>query len=36
MNIDVEDNEEGGQLSEDILDTDNTSSNVVSLPLSNG
>ena len=36
VNIDVEDNEEGGQLSEDILDTDNTSSNVVSLPLSNG
>ena len=35
VNIDVEDNEEGGQLSEDILDTDNTSSNVVSLPLSN-
>ena len=36
VNIDVEDNEERGQLSEDILDTDNTSSNVVSLPLSNG
>ena len=36
VNIDVEDNEEGGQLSEDILDTENTSSNVVSLPLSNG
>ena len=36
VNIDVEDIEEGSQLSEDILDTDNTSSNVVSLPLSNG
>ena len=36
VSIDLEGNEEDDQLSKNTVDTDNASSNVVSLPLSNG
>ena len=36
VSVDLEGNEEDGQLSKNTVDTDNASSNVVSLPLSNG
>ena len=36
VSVDLEGNEEDGQLSKNTVDSDNASSNVVSLPLSNG